>query len=819
MTKLPLTGLRIVELGTNEAAAYCGKQFADFGAEVIKIEPPGGDPARAYEPLVDIGNGRRENGHFAWLNTNKQSIIADLANTDDVVRIRALLRTADLLLDGRHPGAVKASLLTHDDLRKSDPGLGITAISWFSDTGPYSAYQPTEAVVRSLAGMVKLIGAVEGPPMLGRDGQAAVFGGLTAFIPSVAALYNRENGARRYRTNIYEALLQVSEFDTGIALELGSSRLRSGINIFGRGYPSGTWETKDGILGVTVATPAQWVGWCQIIGRPELARDMKYSKGIDRFVHAAELRQIFAPILLTRTAVEWFELGIEYRVPLAIVPTMGELLAQPFHRERGSFGTVTIGTAAFEGPVLPQTLLRTPPKPNGPAPLAGQHDLSSVPPRARIAKGAVPPDAALPLTGVRVIDLTMGWAGPSATRQLADLGADVIKVESIQYPDWFRGTDTRPPYHEEQTYEKTYWIQMMNRNKRGITLDLTSEEGRTLLKRLLQTANAVIDNYAADVLPRLGLDAEAMLAINPKLVVVTMPAFGTKGAWTNGRAYGSTLEQASGLPTVQGFEGDPPSMSHIAFGDPIGGLNGATALMLGLMHQRNTGEGQHIDLAQVQCMLPMAAPAIIEQSARGTVGPRLGNRHPHHVPQGCFRALGEDQWITISVRDDEDWQALCRAMRRPDLAADPQLKTAHDRRQHEDMIEAEIEKWTSIVRPDSAMVKLQAAGVPAGIAKLPMDLAADPHLWAVGHWQPVDKAFVGPHLLPLNAYREESAERPPLARSLAPTLGRDNHEVLREVLGLTEAELTALEENDVIGTLALPPRPKPAKKAAQDAAE
>ena len=208
-----------------------------------------------------------------------------------------------------------------------------------------------------------------------------------------------------------------------------------------------------------------------------------------------------------------------------------------------------------------------------------------------------------------------------------------------------------------------------------------------------------------------------MLKINPKLVVVTMPAFGMTGPWRNGRAYGSTLEQASGLPTVQGFEHDPPSMSHIAFGDPIGGLNGATSLLLGLMHQKNTGEGQHVDLAQVQCMLPMAAPSIVEQSATGTTAPRIGNRHPHYVPQGCFPALGEDQWITISVRNDDDWQALCKAMRRADLAADPQLKTAHGRRQHEDMIEAEIAKWTSIVRPDSAMVKLQAAGVPAGIAK------------------------------------------------------------------------------------------------------
>jgi crotonobetainyl-CoA:carnitine CoA-transferase CaiB-like acyl-CoA transferase len=817
MSDFPLTGLRIVELGSHDAVAYCGKQFADFGADVIKIEPVGGDPSRALGVQVDAG-GKGESAHFAWLNTNKTSITADLVRPADIERVRALLQTADLLLDGRHPDEIKASALSHDALRKFDPGLGITAISWFGDSGPYRNYQPSEAVVRSLAGMVKLIGAVEGPPMLGRDGQCAVFAGLTAFIPSLAALYNRENGARLYRTNVYEALLQVSEFDTTFALESGFSRIRSGINTFGRGYPTGTWETKDGILGITVATPAQWTGFCQIIGKPELSREPKFSKGPDRFIHAAELRQIITPIMKTRTANEWFELGIEFRVPLAVVPNMRELLAQPFHRERKSFGSVQIGKAQFEGPVLPQTLLRTPPKPNGKAPFAGEHDGLALPSRARKAKGAIAANAALPLKGVRIVDLTMGWAGASATRQMADLGADVIKIESIQYPDWFRGGDTRPPYHEEKTYEKTYWIQVMNRNKRGITLDLTSEEGRALLTRLLREANAVIDNYAADVLPRLGFNPTSMLKINPKLVIVTMPAFGMTGPWANARAYGSTLEQASGLPTVQGFEHDPPSMSHNAYGDPIGGLNAATSLLLGLMHQKNTGEGQHVDLSQVQCVLPMAAPSIVEQSVTGTTGPRIGNRHPHFVPQGCFPAMGEDQWLTISVRSDDEWQALCQAMRRPDLAADPQLKTAHGRRQHEDMIEAEIAKWTRIVRPDSAMTKLQAAGVPAGIAKVPMDLAHDPHLMAVGHWQSVDRVFIGPHILPLNAYREGDATYPPQIRSLAPTLGRDNHEVLAEVLGLSAAELKALEEKEIIGTVALPPRPK--KKApAQNAAE
>lgn len=815
MQQFPLTGIRVVEIGCGDALGYCGKLFADFGAEVIKVEPMGGDPARRIAPLVEAGGGRPESGTFAWLNTNKHSIIADLSIAADIKKIRSLLSTTDLLLDARPPAELATSPLSHQELRRSEPGLAITALSWFGEHGPYRDYAMTESVCRSLAGLVKLVGPVEGPPVLPRDGQIAMTGGLTAFIPSLAGLYGHATGARRFAVSLHEAFLHITEFDTGLALEAGFTRPRPGLNRFGRGYPSGNFMTKHGWLGVTVVTPAQWVGFCKLIGLPELGHDARYNTTIDRFMHAEELRDIITPALKQRTALEWFERGIPLRLTLAVVPDMGELLAQEAHRSRGAFAPVSIGTASFEAPVLPQHLTRTLPKPNGRAPLAGGTAMETLSPHTRLADRAATRADPLPLDGLRIIDLTMGWAGPTATRQMADLGADVIKVESCQYPDWFRGTDTRPPYHEERLYEKTHWFQFNNRNKRGITLDLTTETGLTLLKRLLADADAVIDNYAADVMPRLGLDAKALLAINPRLVVVTMPAFGMSGTWSGVRAYGSTLEQASGLPSVNGRESDPPTMLHAALGDPLGGLNGAAALLLGFMHQKATGEGQHIDLSQVQCMLPLVAPFIIEQWITGTTGPRIGNRHPDHVPHGCFPCLGIDQWITIAVRSDEEWQALCKAMRRADLAGDPALATAAGRRAQEDRIEAAVQKWTATVRPDVAMVTLQAAGVAAGIARLPGDLAADPHLVTVGHWQSVDRPFVGPHLEPSVAYREDFAALPYAIRATAPTLGQHNTEVLSELLGLGAEEITALERSGVIGTVATSKAASASKSAAE----
>ena len=803
MPVLPLSELRVVEIGSGDALGYCGKLFSDFGAEVVKVEPPGGDPARSLPPLVDAGGGRHDSATFAWLNTNKRSITADLDRPEDVEQIRALLASADLLLDGRHPADIATSPLSHAGLRQSEPGLAITAISWFGEHGPYRDYAATDSVCRSLAGLVKLVGPIEGPPVLPRDGQVGVVAGLTAFMPSLAALYAREKqGARRFAVSAHEAMLQISEFDTGLALEAGFTRPRIGINRFGRGFPVGNFATKEGWLGVTVVTPAQWMAFCEMIGLPELGPDPRYTGTPERYLHAEELKRIIEPALMLRTAKEWFERGIELRLPLAIVPDMRELLAQQVLRERGAFGPVEIGDATFDAPVLPQRLTRSPPRPNGRAPLPGEHDGAAFHPHRRLASRAASAREDLPLQGLRIIDLSMGWAGPSATRQMGDLGADVIKVESCQYPDWFRGVDPRGPYHPEKTYEKTYWFQMQNRNKRGITLDLTSPTGLSLLKRLLKDADAVIDNYAADVMPRLGLDATTMQEINPRLVVVTMPAFGMRGAWSGVRAYGSTLEQASGLPSVTGREGDPPTMLHSALGDPVGGLSAAAALMLGFMHQKNTGEGQHIDLSAVEAMLPLVAPSIVEQSATGKTGPRIGNRHPVHVPNGCFPCLGEDQWITLAVRSDEEWRSLCAVLHRPDLAADPALATADGRRAEQDRIEIAIRNWTKTVRPDLAMVTLQAAKIPAGVARLPMDLAGDPHLMKVGHWQPVDRPFMGPHLLPSVSYRESDAELPYRIDRLAPTLGQHNEEVLRDLLGLDDEEIARLRAERIIGNTA-----------------
>ncbi|MBS0643274.1 MAG: CoA transferase [Proteobacteria bacterium] len=774
---MPLSRYRILQIGSGVALDYCGKMFADFGADVVKLEPEGGDPLRSAPPVTGDG----ESGYFAWLNTNKRSV------TETPGVFESLLSGADVLLDGRgYDGKIPTS-------------VSVTRVSWFGEHGPYATFAGTDAIARALGGLVALTGRVEGPPTLATDHQSGIISGIAAFIATAAGLYDRPEGTRRFSVSTHETAVNVAEYEAAVAWDAGESRRRPGVNRFGRNYPVGIYPTKHGLVGVTIVTPGQWRGMCAMMGMPELAKNPRYAVNVDRLAHAVEIDALFQPVWNTRTAEEWFELALEYKLPIVMVPTMAELLELHVHRERGAFGPVRIGEAGFEAPVLPQRLTKTPPRSGGTSPLAGEDDAKwHIAPNAWPATTA--PVGRLPLTGVRIVDLTMGWAGPTGARHLGDLGAEIIKVEACQYPDWWRGTDLRAEFIAQQKYEKILWFQLMNRNKLDVTLDLTNPEGAHLLKRMVAEADAVIENYSAEVLVKLGLDYSVLSQVNPSLVMLSMPAYGSNNVWSACRGYGSTLEQASGLPVVTGFPEDPPTMNQTAYGDPVGGFNAAAALMLGLLHRQQTGQGQNIDLSQIECMIPFVAPELIAQSALGAVPPRIGNRHPVSVPHGCFRCAGDDRWIAIAITDDKAWRACCNVLERPDLTD----LSAAQRRQREAELETVLQAWTTTRDAEEAMNVLQRAGVAAGVVRTPMELDRDPHLTARGFWHRHERPFIGAHWHSSAPFREGRDAYP--VRRVAPTLGQDNEAILCGRLGLSTIELERLAAADIIGTVPKPRR-------------
>ncbi|CAG9174908.1 CaiB/BaiF CoA-transferase family protein [Cupriavidus pinatubonensis] len=811
--QLALRGLRVLEIGTGPALAYAGKLCADFGAEVIKVESPAGDAWRRMPPMVDVPGAEPESALFAWLTTNKRSVTANADNAEDIAWIAQLARTCDVVLDARAltegPGVLASPVWSGAAQPPHEPIE--VALTWFGESGPYSEYAGAESVCRGLAGAIHGSGPVEGPPHMPHDVQTAIAVGLQVFSAAVAALIGSGQGSRRYVLSAHEAVFGVVEMEAGMVPDKRHPLRRLGVNRFCGTHPAGIFETAHGWIGIFTHTLPQWKALCEAIGRPELGNDPRYANGQERMARADEIDDLLIPALRTRTAQEWFDILCDKKHPAVIVPTMEQLLRQDVHRQRNAFVPVEIGGVAFEGPVVPLRLDAAGPLLGGAAPEKGAHDAFyraaglDHHPRRQLGQTASPQ---LPLQGIRVVDLTMGWAGPLASRTLADFGAEIIKVESTGYPDWWRGANFTEEFYRERLYEKNTNFHLMNRNKLGITLDLTQPEGKQLLLDLVARADAVIENYSAEVLPKLGLDYEALRAVNERLVMVSMPAFGLGNAWSNTRAYGGTLEQASGLPLHTGHPDGPPAMTSYAYGDPVGGFNAGAAMLLALFAQRATGKGRHLNLSQVEAMLPMAAPFIIEQSVSGTVAPRQGNRHPVNVPHGCFRCAGDDAWVVLTV-PDAHWPALCRAIGREDLAADVQLAHAAGRRTQQDRIDAAIMAWSASRDPETAMQSLQQAGIAAGVVRPMSQVLQDEHLHARGFWQRVDRAHSGPYTAS-TAWCRTGIEPVPV-RHASPTLGEHTDEVLTRVLGLSAQRIAELERLGITGKTA---KPKTSGKAA-----
>lgn len=722
-----LAGLTILEHPENVAIRYCGKLFAAHGARVLQAASP---------PSGGIGYGGTATEAFsAWLDHGKTRLSAERAETFDLV-----------LSSGAPAPAAALHLL----------------LTWFDPSGPYRDWSGTDAVIQALSGVAFSVGRTEGPPLLPRGHAPQIIGGATGFIAALAGLIGRRNGWRgeRIEVDILSANLCFMEAQAATAAVTGDATLRRGINTFST-YPGAIYPALDGWIGVTALTPSQWTALCDMAGLPELGREPRLQVMAHRFADALVLEPKLREALARRPAAFWLEEGQRRRIPMAPVPDLADLVRTPHWTHRGSFSPVE-GMVPAIGPTMPFHM-----HPRG----------AEQPPRAMAAARPV-----LPLQGVNVLDLSMGWAGPLAARHLADLGAAVVKVESCGYFDWWRGWDgdfsaDPPPYETRPAFL------MVNRNKRAITLDFKTEDGRALLRRLAAQSDLLIENHAPGVLDKLGVGAAGLAEGNPGLIALSMGAFGARGPWSTFRAYGSTVEQASGLPFVNGHAVDPPTMQHVAYGDPVAGIYGASACLIALYASFRRRVSTWIDLGQVECLFQLGADAILAQSVRADPLPREGSAHPGSRLRLCLRCAGAEEWLAVSVETTQQAASLSALLEAPA----EELGTA-------------LASW-SLDRPaQDAAVSLQAIGVPAAVVRPAHDLPNDPQLRDAGFWHWLERPYIGRHLVPRAPYRLDGT-RPPLAGP-APTLGQHNHAVLSSRLGLTEVELLRLEREGVIGTRA-----------------
>ena len=806
-----LTGLRVLDLSGTVATGYCGKLFVDHGAEVIDVEPPShGFPTRQLAPFVPGTAAPEGSALHAYLSASKQSVTLDLGTPAGRAEVLRLARGADLVLEGEPPGTLDAMGLGLEDFAAVSPEVVLASITWFGQSGPYRDFAGSDNVVRALAGLVKGVGEPDDAPCAATGHHAEIVGGLTAYIGALGQVLARATGNAAGSARLDASILEANACFTDVGAVAGAGGRvgtvrRMGVNRFPPTYPLGIYACRDGWLGVTALTPSQWHAFCRLLDIEHLADEPRYQTSTGRLGDAERMEPLIAERVAEGSARELFQRGQEMRIPLAFVPTMEQIFTVDQFVERGAFAPIEHpDQRRYLAPVTPFRLFGTPASAGGKAPRLGESNarLLGAAPRANVEPRRAQPPAARPapggrerlLSGIRVVDLSMGWAGPLAARHLADMGAEVIKVESCARFDWWRGWEATREWIDAGGAEQSVAFNTVNRNKRGITLDLAKPRGNALLKRLVAESDVVVENYSAGVLPKLGLSYDVLREVNPDVVMISMPAFGTNGPWRGYRAYGSTVEQASGLPHLSGRPEWRPTMVHVAYGDAVGGLNGAAALLTALRHKLRTGAGQYLDLSQAECLFPLGAHGILAQSATGSPPERLGNRSPEHAPHGVFPCAGDDEWIVIQTLDERQWSSL-QALVGDELAG---FGDVEDRLRRVDALEEALSRWTATRDPEALMALLQEHGIPAGRVRSGLDLVHEPQLAARACWPTLERAFVGEQPHPVPPYRTSAApfgiERP------APTLGEHNREVLTGLLGVDAAEFAALEREGIIGT-------------------
>lgn len=773
-----LRGVRVIEWATEISGPYCTKLFADLGAEVIKIEAPEGDPfrRRTFNDRSDAG------ALFKFLNAGKRSVVGT-----SLADLEGLIASADVFVDSLGPGG-----LDREAILRRAPHLVIVALSAYGLTGPYRDRPSTEFTIQAESGTLALRGRPDQPPI---QAGGRVFEWVMASYAAVAAL----GALRRAQLGGPGEIVDCSLLETCHLSASGFADLycelagRPPLTAPARQVEIPSIEpTADGWVGFNTNTRQQFESFLAMIGRLDLLDDdPAWALATTRWERRDEWNQIVREWTRGRSTDEIVALASDLRIPVSPVNNGQTVLDHPQFAARGVWGTHADGS--FTHPLAPYRIDGRRPAPTaGVSPLG---EMAEVPAHNRIASAAdrVPE---LPLDGVRILDATAWWAGPSSTHILAALGAEVIHLESTAHPDGARMAAAAFA-HQPQWWERSGMYLATNTNKRGLTLDLSCTEGRDLLFGLVKCSDILVENFSPRVFDNFAITWEAVREQNPRMVMVRMPAFGLDGPWRNNVGFAQTMEQMTGMAWVTGHEYDQPRIPRGPC-DPLAGMHSAFAMLAGLRRRDDTGEGSFIEVSMVESALNAAAEQVVEFTAYGNLISRLGNRSRDAAPQGLYECAGTERWLAISVATDEQWRQLKGALNNPDWADDPALDTLQGRAEAHDVIDKHLEQW-AVQRDSSAAAELLIEyGVPAADLADARVGSMHPQLAARGFFESLDHPVVGRHHVPALPFKYRSVDT--WYRCPAPTLGQHNASILGDLLGLDASSIAALAERGVIGT-------------------
>lgn len=776
-----LSGVRVVEFATEIAGPYCSKLLLDAGAEVVKVEPSTGDPLRTWS-ASGSDTGQRDGALFRYLNASKRSVVSD----DGPSGVRDLLGGANIVVES---GQLDQAEI--DAIRAEHPHLSVVSVTAFGRQGPWSGLPATEFTLQALCGSTASRGTKDREPLHAGGRLGEWIAGTYAAVAAVALMFGWRSSGQTDHADV--SMLECMSVTMG-----GYSSLQRS---FGGARPPGpprTVEipsierTRDGEVGFCTITHQQFADFLVMIGHAELTDDADLASFVGRQKRRDEFLGLVHAWTREQATDDIIELATAFRIPVAPIGRPETIMRVDQFEERGVF--VRHGDGDFRQPRRPYIVDDEPLPEPGAAPALGEGNGQIAWEPAVGGDGSAEPQ--LPLAGVRIVDLTAFWAGPSATQMLAALGADVIKVESIQRPDGMRFSGGRPPT-EPNWWEWGSIFQAVNTNKRGVTLDLTSDRGRALLLDLVRESDVLIENFSPRVLDSFGITRDVLLDANPRVVIARMPAFGLTGPWRDRTGFAQTMEQASGMAWLTGFDDGPPIIPRGPC-DPIAGMHAAFAVIAALDHRARSGSGHFLECTMVEAALNVAAELAIEYDAYGATLQRAGNRGPVAAPQGLYRCRGEESWLALAITDDHHWQHLGPILGDSEWTSQSRFATAAGRNEHADEIDEYLRTWTSSRDRDWILGWFWAAGIAAAPVVDPADVVDLPHLRATGFVESFEHPIIGRHDVIGVPFRLAARDLPWIQRA-SPTLGEHNEEVLGKLLGLSAAEIEQLRDAGVIG--------------------
>ena len=788
----------MVETAAGVAGPYLAKLLGDLGAEVVKVEPAGGDRSRRHGPFPDERPDPERSALFIHLNGAKR-----LAPAADLDR---LLAAADVLIDDAS-ASVGTATLDMAGLRQRYPALVIASVTPFGLTGPYASYQADDIVLYGLGGPMIQTGVAEREPLKLAGNQIQYQWGAIGAVATLGALRRAEATGTGAHLDISGLETQVGSIDRQINHLIWKQWTGREVTRSPGGgaamLPSGYFPCVDGYVATVIVA-----GWLPrllaVLDDPDLTQrcaqpDWSTDADVPGLLEAG-----LYGWLADRTRAQAMADAALHRLPIAPFNGPADLHQDPHFKERGFFED-------RDGVAVPSPPLRfhpaAAPAPSDPAP--------SEPAPSAPAEPANPPRRGnpatadqLPLAGIRVLDLTEVWSGPYATMLLADLGAEVIRVDNPWFfPTITRGSFARPSPEALLSigqYTGCYpamdpgqrpWNRSGNyvahsRSKKSCTLDLRRPLGREMFLRLVDQADVVIENSSIGVMDRLGIGWETLSARNPRLVMARMPAMGLDGPYRNFVGFGMHLEAIGGSASLSGYlNGDPSEKSPVYPMDPAAGTHAALGVLAALRQRDRTGRGLLVEVPQVEVILQHVGELLIDAGWTGVNPPLPGNRHVTYAPQGCYRCRGEDRWLVLSIDSDDAWQRLRAVMGEPGWAASTHFDTVAGRRAGHDEIDEQLGRWTADQDATELFHRCQANGIAAAPVQDQASQLADPHLAARGFLRENSSSEVPPTLMPNHLWRWDG---PPLQWGPFNRLGDHNEEVFRGLLGLSEQDYAAL---------------------------